>query len=116
MRPKYTHTINTFEDYCIEKGDVDFEAYIKDIEDTLNIQDDMLASYLAMVYLDGIESEEYMLMSVAILTKNLDYIHNALTLNRKGQYAAARVIFRNIYESLIILKTVALTKNEKTME
>lgn len=115
MRPKYTHTINTFENYCIEKGDVDFAEYIIDIEETLNIQDDMLASYLAMVYLDGIESEEYMLMSVAILTKNLDYIHNALMLNRKGQYAAARVIFRNIYESLIILKTVALTKNEKLL-
>ena len=115
MRPKYTHTINTFEDYCVEKGDVEFAAYIKDIESMMNLQDYMLAAYRAMAYLDGVESEEYMLMSVAIITKNLDYIYNALELNRKGQYAAARVIFRNVYESLIILKTVALTKNEKLL-
>lgn len=115
MREKYIHTMDSYESNCIEKGNIDFEKYIADIETILNLQDDMLAAYCAIAFIDG-GWDEFRQMSIAILSKNLNHIYNALTLNKRGEYAAARIIFRNVYESLIILKTVSLTDNQKLLD
>ena len=37
-------------------------------------------------------------MAIVIISKNIDYIYASFKLTQIGQYAAARTIFRNIYE------------------
>ena len=95
MREKYICTMEKYENQCIENGDNDFAKHIENIEEVLNLEDDTLASYLAIAYLDGVQWDEFTQMAVAIFSKNLNYVYTAFVLNRKGQYAAARAFFRN---------------------
>lgn len=85
---------------------------IKDIEEMLNLEEEMLSSYSVVMYMNGKATHDFPIMAVHIINKNIHYIFSALQLTQVGQYAAARVLFRNIYESLIILKTVSITKNQ----
>jgi len=115
VREKYLSRMNTYENECLEMVENDFSEYIEKVEGVLNLQEDVLASYSTISYLDGAGWDEYVQMTVAILSNNLSNIHAAFSLTKRGEYAAARVIFRNVYEALIILKTIYITKNDELL-
>jgi len=115
MREKYINVMNARVQEISEKGIVDFAYEIERIEEILNLEDLMLASYCVVADLQGKVYKEFAQMSIRIINKNLEYIYAAFILTQRGQYAAARVIFRNIYESLIILKTVSITDDQKLL-
>ncbi|MCI6630850.1 MAG: hypothetical protein MSH20_08625 [Lachnospiraceae bacterium] len=115
MREKYVKAMKVRAENSLQKGNVDFAVQIANIEIILDLEEDMLASYYAIAYIEGKTFNEFTQMSSAIINKNLDYIYAAFKLTQYGQYAAARTIFRNIYESLIILKTVALSDNQQLL-
>ena len=116
MREKYTKTMNVHAEDSFRKGNIDFVEQITRIESILDLEEDMFASYCAIMFLEGRVLNKFTQMSVAIISKNMDYIYSAFSLTQIGQYATARVIFRNIYESLIILKTVSITDNQVLLE
>ena len=72
----------------------------------------MLASYSAIAHLEGKMFEDFTQMAIVVISNNLDYIYAAFCLTQRGEYVAARVLFRNIYESLIILKTIVITSRQ----
>ena len=55
MREKYLSKMNTYENECLEMVENDFAEYIAKVEGVLNLQEDVLASYSAISYLDGME-------------------------------------------------------------
>lgn len=115
MREKYINIMNARVQDISEKVCLDFTDSIEDIENILNLEDVMLASYCAIADLQGKVNSEFAQMAIRIMHKNLEYIYVSFVLTQRGQYAAARVIFRNIYESLIILKTVSIKGDEKLL-
>lgn len=116
MRRKYTEYMMNEQDVIISKSNVDFEGLIKKIDVILNLEEDMLAAYNAIANVEGRGLMNITQMSIAIIYKNLDYIYATTKLTKSGQYAVARVIFRNIYESLVILKYVSLSNDKQLLE
>lgn len=116
MREKYTSVMGRYMKIVTEKGNIDFADRIKEIEEIINLEDEMLAAYCAIAELEGMVLNKFTQMAVSIISKNNEFIYTTLILTKGGEYAAARVIFRNIYESLIILKTVSITNNQELLE
>lgn len=115
MREKYINVMNAHAQAVIERGSADFAEKLEEIVTILNLEEEMLASYCVVADLQGKVYKEFAQMAIRIINKNLEYIYAAFILTQRGQYAAARVIFRNIYESLIILKTVSITDDQKLL-
>ena len=115
MREKYINVMNARVQEISEKGIIDFAHEMERIENVLNLEEEMLTSYCVVADLQGKVFSEFAQMAIRIINKNLEYIYAAFTLTQRGQYAVARVIFRNIYESLIILKTVSITDEQKLL-
>ena len=107
-RRNYTEITEEDMQWTIEKEKVDFEYDIKFIEKTINLLDDILAAYTTAICLKGMIKSKLAQISMAIIRKNIDYLYSTFLLTRQGMYGSARVIFRNIYESLIILKKEAI--------
>ena len=116
MRRKYTEYMKNDQDVISRKSNVDFEELIDKIHVILNLEEDMLAAYNAIANVEGRKLMNITQMSIAIIYKNLDYIYATTKLTKSGQYAASRVIFRNIYESLVILKYVSLSDDKQLLE
>lgn len=89
--------------------------FIKDINIiimNLNKQYDLLSSYIATMMHDPYaHGEEYTEMIFSAVYKNLLSLCSALELTRNGQCGSARMIFRNIYENLIISKYISIKKD-----
>lgn len=99
MREKYTNSMKKYTENAFHKVYDDFEIQIGDIESILDLEEDMLATYCAIAQLDGKILNKFTQMAIVIISKNIDYIYASFKLTQIGQYAAARTIFRNIYES-----------------
>ena len=115
-RRNYTEITEEDMQWTIEKEKVDFEYDTKFIEKTINLLDDILAAYTTAICLKGMIKSKLAQISMAIIRKNIDYLYSTFLLTRQGMYGSARVIFRNIYESLIILKTVAIANDEQLLQ
>ena len=115
MREKYINVMNARVQEISEKGIIDFAHEMERIENVINLEEEMLTSYCVVADLQGKVFSEFAQMAIRIINKNLEYIYAAFILTQRGQYAVARVIFRNIYESLIILKTVSITDEQKLL-
>ena len=115
MREKYTNSMKKHTENAFHKVNDDFKIQIGDIESILDLEEDMLATYCAIAQLDGRILNEFTQMAIVIISKNIDYIYASFKLTQIGQYAAARTIFRNIYESLVILKTVSISGSQQLL-
>ncbi|MFT3985201.1 MAG: hypothetical protein QM697_14945 [Lachnospiraceae bacterium] len=79
------------------------------IKNNLSKQFDMVLLYINVIASDPYaEADDYTSISITAIYKNLISIYSALDLTRQGMYGSARIIFRNIFEYLILAKTVAI--------
>lgn len=115
MREKYTNSMKKYAENAFHKVNDDFGIQIENIRSILDLEENMLATYYAIAHLDGKILKEFTQMAITIISKNIDYIYVSFELTQIGQYAAARTIFRNIYESLVILKTVSISSNQQLL-
>jgi len=96
-----------------ELFDKEFSNEIKLVKNNLDRQMEILDLYLKVVVYDPYAiSEKHTNMSLGVIYKNLLSIYAALKLTEQGLYGSARMIFRNIYEGLVISKTVAIKKSD----
>lgn len=79
------------------------------------MEEELLTGYYVWYKLEGQLCKKIYPMSISIIFKNINYLYSSYRLTYMGQYAAARVIFRNVYESLIILKAISITEDESLM-
>lgn len=95
-----------------EMCDQEFAWDIHLIELNLNMQYDIFSHYFITLIKDPYaHGEKYTEMIFSAIFKNLLSLISALDLTRKGQCGSARMIFRNVYENLIISKYIALQKD-----
>lgn len=113
MRQRYIAAMNKIERDIGSKNKECFLTQTKQIEGILNLEEDILISYYTIFQVKGCIEEKFYLMAVSILFKNINIIYSAYKLTKLGQYSAARILFRNVYESLIILKSISITKDEE---
>ena len=116
MRRKY---VDYMKEVCNEyevKTKIDYAEERVSIELLLNELDCMFSAYYAIVVRDGeLESLVHQVGSASI-HKNLDYLYMSYRMTCMGHYAVARGILRNVYESLLIIKTAALKKDDQLLE
>lgn len=87
-----------------------FSREFKDIKRMLDIQYKVYIIILNNAHFCG---DEYFDMTFSIVYKNILSIYTCLKLNMYGLYGEANIIYRNIFESLIIGKFVLLTNSKK---
>lgn len=85
-----------------------FENKIKTLNNAINDLYEVLRQY-SIVILE--EQEERDVLANISLLNNIEYLHIAMFLNSRGQYAQARALFRNVYETLVIVKYMMITDN-----
>ncbi len=82
------------------------------IRDNYNAQMELLKLYLLVIKSDPyVDADEYSSMVFTAIFKNFLSLYSALDLTLQGFYGGGRILFRNIYEFLIISKTIAI-KND----
>lgn len=96
----------------IKKFELMFCDDINIIKSNLNKQFDMIFLYMHIIDSDSYaETDEYTSMSMTAIYKNLISIYSALDLTRQGLYGSSRIIFRNVFEFLILSKAVAIKED-----
>lgn len=95
----------------IESEQEHFERNQK-IESIINLQNSMMNQCSLAMYMTGTKLMNYREIAILTINKNIDYLYAAYILTRRGIYGAARPLFRNVYESLVILKTISITNNQ----
>jgi len=87
------------------------------IMNTYNTQMELLQLYLLVLDSDPyVEPDEFSSMIFTAIYKNYISLYSALDLTLQGFYGAARILFRNVYEFLIISKAVAIRKDIGLLE
>lgn len=103
-------SINTRNNY--KMSNLKFAEDINIIIKNLNKQCDLLLCYFSTLIHDPYaHGEAYTEMIFSAIYKNLLSLCSALELTRNGQCGSARMIFRNIYENLIISKFISIKKD-----
>ena len=78
----------------------------------INLQFDLLNCYTkTLTYDPYAQGENYTIMILSAIYKNLLSFCSALELTRRGECGSARMIFRNIYENLVISKYISIQKD-----
>ena len=116
MRESYMDTIKKEERKNGKRNRDAFSREMDRISKVLNHEEEVLMAYFTFYRMEGQINDRFCSMSLSIIYKNINYLYSAFKLTYMGQYAAARVVFRNVYESLIILKTISITKDDGLME
>ena len=116
MRETYIDTIKKEERKARLKNKKLFSREIDRIESVLNYEEEVLMAYFTLYNMEDRLEDKFYAMAISIIYKNINFLYSVFRLTCMGQYAAARVGFRNVYESLIILKTISITKDKALME
>lgn len=97
--------------------EIEFEDEIYLIKKNLSCQFDLLNLYITVLVRDPYaEPDEHTRISLIALYKNLISLYSTIELTSQGLYGPARIIFRNIYEYLIISKSVAIRKDNTLLD
>ena len=111
----YIERINQISREALLKSEEDYFNRNQKIEMIINLQNSMMHQCSLAMYMTGTELMDYRETAILTINKNIDYLYAAYSLTRRGIYGAARPLFRNVYESLIILKTISITKNQNLL-
>lgn len=94
----------------------DYESDQNCIKMILDISFNIFKSYDAVLTVEGEIENEFYQMGLSLIYKNINYLYTAYKLTGIGQYSVARLTFRNVYESLIILKANAIKSDLGLLE
>lgn len=116
MRKRYVDFMKDVCNECEKRTKADYAPKQEEIEELLNRFDNIFGAYYAIVIRDGeLRSLRHQVGS-ASMYKNLNYLYVSYRMTCMGQYAVARAILRNVYESLLIIKTAVLKKDDQLLE
>lgn len=87
--------------------------YSREFEDIKQMLDIQYKVYVIILNNAQFYGDEYFYMTFSIAYKNILSIYTCLKLNMIGLYGEANIIYRNIFESLMIGKFVLLTNSKK---
>ncbi len=76
---------------------------------------EMYRTYYAIYYMDH-GGQLFHKIASGVLLNNLNYLMASKNLTIEGQYVQARGLYRNIYESLVMLKYASLSQDIELME
>lgn len=111
-----TETINKITIENKIQIETDYDVDIKSIIETYNTQTELLLLYLSALKNDPyVKADAYSSIIFTAIYKNYISLYTALDLTLQGLYGAARILFRNIYEFLIISKTIASRKDDELL-
>ena len=89
------------------------DKYSRELEDIRRMLDIEYNVYVIILNNAKFYGDEYFDMTFSIAYKNILSIYTCLKLNMVGLYGEADIIYRNIFESLMIGKFVLLTNSRK---
>ncbi|MGX8851101.1 hypothetical protein [Amedibacillus sp. YH-ame10] len=89
------------------------KRYSKEFDNIIRMLDTQYKIYVIILNNAKFYGDEYFDMTFSIAYKNFLSIYTCLNLNMIGLYGEANIIYRNIFESLMIGKFVLLTNSKK---
>lgn len=99
------------------KVSLDYKKELNIVISNLEKQIDIINDYSLVIQNDPYAfPDEYTKMVFSALYKNLISIFSAIELTKLGLCGSARMLFRNIYENLVLGKTICITKNLTLLE
>ena len=116
MDKSFTRQMGDFSKNVSRNSSDEFKEEIDLIRSNIDNQYDILSRYLLTTECDPYaRGEEYTNMILSANFKNILSLYNALELTVSGQCGASRMLFRNVYENLVISKCISISKNSSLL-
>lgn len=101
-------------DDCFNSISKKFEKDISSLNAYIDSTFELIRQYYTALMCDG--HQEIELLAYDSIFSNLEYLSIAVFLNSRGQFAQTRALFRNVYETLVIVKYMMITENDEFTE
>lgn len=93
--------------------ELNYDIEINRIKEAIDAQFDLIEFYISSIVYDPYtDCDSYTNILFSFIYKNYVTLYSTFDLTTRGFYGSARMLFRNIYENLVISKTIAITKDE----
>lgn len=99
---------------CLRTNNSTFKDEIKSLKDFCDSIYELINQYRVFILCDGATERE--LLAYDSLYSNLEYLCIAVYLSERGQFAQARALFRNVYETLVVIKYISISNNDSFVE